>query len=123
MVPQATCQVLSVAVHLGISAAALAELLADRTKRRSRLGADGITFQMLRNLEDAGRQGFLECFNDMWSSVDIPESWRAAVVAPILKPRKPATALSSYRTVSLSSAACKVLESVGLAQLEWIAAH
>lgn len=71
------------------------EAALSRTKRRSTPGADGITFQMLRNLEEAGRQRLLEFFNDIWSTGDIPESWRAAVVAPILKPRKPATALSS----------------------------
>ncbi|KAH7950087.1 hypothetical protein HPB49_019519 [Dermacentor silvarum] len=99
------------------------EAALSRTKRRSTPGADGITFQMLRNLEEAGRQRLLEFFNDIWSTGDIPESWRAAVVAPILKPRKPAIALSSYRPVSLTSAACKVLERVALARLEWIAAQ
>ncbi|KAH7937433.1 hypothetical protein HPB49_012205 [Dermacentor silvarum] len=99
------------------------EAALSRTKRRSTPGADGITFQMLRNLEEAGRQRLLEFFNDIWNTGDIPESWRAAVVAPILKPRKPATALSSYRPVSLTSAACKVLERVALARLEWIAAQ
>ncbi|KAH7937061.1 hypothetical protein HPB49_007675 [Dermacentor silvarum] len=99
------------------------EAALSRTKRRSTPGADGITFQMLRNLEEAGRQRLLEFFNDIWSTEDIPESWRGAVVAPILKPRKPATALCSYRPVSLTSAACKVLERVALARLEWIAAQ
>ncbi|KAH7937438.1 hypothetical protein HPB49_012439 [Dermacentor silvarum] len=99
------------------------EAALSRTKRRSTPGADGITFQMLRNLEEAGRQRLLEGFNDIWSTGDIPESWRAAVVARILRPRKPATALPSYRPVSLTSAACKVLERVALARLEWIAAQ
>nr|XP_037291116.1 uncharacterized protein LOC119186822 [Rhipicephalus microplus] len=51
----------------------------------------------------------------------LPESWQTAVVAPILKPRRKATALSSYRPVSLTSAPCKVMERVALERLEWIA--
>ncbi|XP_049518446.1 uncharacterized protein LOC125943329 [Dermacentor silvarum] len=51
------------------------------------------------------------------------EIWLVAVVTPILKSRKPATALSSYRPVSLTSAACKAMERVALARLEWIASQ
>ncbi|XP_049270066.1 uncharacterized protein LOC125757867 [Rhipicephalus sanguineus] len=93
----------------------------DGCKRRSAPGADGITFQMLRNLEEGGRQRLLGLYNDVWNTGELPESWRTAVVAPILKPRKKATALSSYRPVSLTSAACKVLERVALERMQWIA--
>nr|XP_037287166.1 uncharacterized protein LOC119180127 [Rhipicephalus microplus] len=91
------------------------------SRRRSAPGADGITFQMLRNLDGTGRQRLLELYNDIWSAGTLPESWRTAVVAPILKPGKKATALSSYRPVSLTSAPCKVMERVALERLEWIA--
>ncbi|XP_075732809.1 uncharacterized protein LOC142775335 [Rhipicephalus microplus] len=91
------------------------------SKRRSAAGANGVTFQMLRNLYGAGRQHLLEYYNDVWSSGVLPESWRTVFVAPILKPRKKAMALSSYRPVSLTSAPCKVLEKVALERLEWIA--
>ncbi|KAL1470170.1 hypothetical protein MTO96_024565, partial [Rhipicephalus appendiculatus] len=119
--PSAQRQVLSVAVHMGISAGALAELLTDqfanrppvmqapplpaavqsvpsscrhadwvsgqiqalcnepvhmhelraaleRTRRRSAPGADGITFQMMRNLADAEQERLLVCFNTIWST-------------------------------------------------------
>ncbi|XP_049267217.1 RNA-directed DNA polymerase from mobile element jockey [Rhipicephalus sanguineus] len=175
-VPRAFNQVLSLAIHLCIGAAALTEQLADQfaardvaqlpaapppaalpcpaschhpgwasmqvrelcgepitmhelvaalegSKRRSAPGADGITFQMLRNLDGAGRQRLLEYYNDVWSTGVLPESRRTAVVAPILKPRRKATALSSYRPVSLTSAPCKVMEKVALERLEWIADH
>ncbi|XP_037515483.1 uncharacterized protein LOC119391904 [Rhipicephalus sanguineus] len=95
----------------------------DGAKRRSAPGVDGITFQMLRNLDGAGRQRLLEYYNNVWCTRVLPESWRTAVVAPILKPRRKTTALSSYRPVSLTSAPCKVMEKMALERLEWIADH
>ncbi|KAH7954725.1 hypothetical protein HPB49_021314 [Dermacentor silvarum] len=95
----------------------------DQTRRRSAPGADRITFQMLRNLADAEKERLLECFNTIWDTGVLPESWLVALVTPILKYRKPAIALSSYRPVSLTSAACKAMERVTLARLEWIAAQ
>ncbi|KAH7940988.1 hypothetical protein HPB49_008736 [Dermacentor silvarum] len=61
------------------------------------------------------------CWTTSTTSGCLPEAWLMAVVVPVLKPRKSAKALTSYRPVSLTSAACKVLESVALARLEWIA--
>ncbi|XP_075735269.1 uncharacterized protein LOC119170629 [Rhipicephalus microplus] len=171
MAPRALTRGLSLAVHLSITAANLAERLADqfaardiaplpaalpcptschhprwvsvqvrqlcekpigihelvaaleRTKRPSAPGADGITFQMLRNLGGGGRQRLLRYYSDVWCTGVLPKSWRTAVVAPILKPQRKATALSSYRPVSFTSAPCKVMERVALERLEWIADH
>ncbi|KAH7959127.1 hypothetical protein HPB49_008468 [Dermacentor silvarum] len=89
----------------------------DRSRRRSAPGVDGITFQMLRNLADAERARLLDCLNTVWTSVQLPESWLTAIVVPILKARKPATAPSSHRPVSLTSAACKLMEYMALARL------
>ncbi|XP_077507959.1 uncharacterized protein LOC144119128 [Amblyomma americanum] len=51
----------------------------------------------------------------------LPESWSTAIVVPIRKARKPLTAFSSYRPVSLTSAACKSMEFVALQRLSWMA--
>ncbi|XP_075741511.1 uncharacterized protein LOC142790942 [Rhipicephalus microplus] len=90
-------------------------------KSLSAPGADGVTFQMLRNLNGAGRQHLLGYYNDVWSNAVLAQSWHTAVGAPILKPRKKAMAFSSYRPVSLTSAPSKVLEKVALERPEWIA--
>ncbi|XP_037505979.1 uncharacterized protein LOC119382352 [Rhipicephalus sanguineus] len=107
MVPRAYNQVLSVAVLLAIPASELAECLADQFASREPPAP--------------GALRLLGLYNDVWNTGELPESWRTAVVAPILKPRKKATALSSYRPVSLTSAACKVLERVALERMQWIA--
>ncbi|XP_070386337.1 uncharacterized protein [Dermacentor albipictus] len=67
-----------------------------RGKRRSAPGVDGVTPQMLRNLAASEQQRLLECFNEIWQSGQVPEAWRTAIVAPILKDRKPTGELSSY---------------------------
>ncbi|KAH7949833.1 hypothetical protein HPB49_015698 [Dermacentor silvarum] len=72
-------------------------------------GADGVTLQMLRNLATSEQRRLLDCYNNLWWSGQVPEAWRTAIVAPILKSNKPANELSSYRPVSLTSAACKNL--------------
>ncbi|XP_072144484.1 uncharacterized protein [Dermacentor andersoni] len=90
-----------------------------RGKRRSAPGADGVTPQILRNLAASEQQRLLECFNEIWQSGQVQQSWPTAIVAPILKARKPARELSSYRPVSLTSAACKVMEAMALARLDW----
>ncbi|KAH7959823.1 hypothetical protein HPB49_014047 [Dermacentor silvarum] len=57
----------------------------DRSRRRSTPGADGITFQMLRNLADAEKARLLDCLNAVWNNGQLPESWLTAIVVPILK--------------------------------------
>ncbi|KAH7958852.1 hypothetical protein HPB49_005991 [Dermacentor silvarum] len=76
---------------------------------------------MLRNLATSEQRRLLDCYNNIWWSGQVPEAWRTAIVAPILKSNKPANELSSYRPVSLTSAACKVMEAIALARLEWLA--
>nr|XP_050030535.1 uncharacterized protein LOC126526719 [Dermacentor andersoni] len=102
---------------------ALCELQAalTRGKRRIAPGADGVVPQMLRNLAASEQQRLLECFSEIWQSGQVPEAWRRAIVAPMLKPRKPARELLSNLPVSLTSAACKVMEAMALARLHWVA--
>ncbi|KAH7971238.1 hypothetical protein HPB49_020683 [Dermacentor silvarum] len=76
---------------------------------------------MLRNLATIEQRRLLDCYNKIWWSGQVPEAWRTAIGAPILKGKKPAGELSSCRPVSLTSAACKVMEAILLARLEWVA--
>ncbi|XP_075543819.1 uncharacterized protein LOC142578305 [Dermacentor variabilis] len=92
--PSAQRQSLTVAVLMGMSERALVERLADReplrihelesalalTRRRSALGADGITCQKLRNLAEPQRVRLLEQFNFSWSTGVLPKSWMMAVM-------------------------------------------
>ncbi|KAH7967421.1 hypothetical protein HPB49_024672 [Dermacentor silvarum] len=97
------------------------KLTEERTERKVKRLEHGVTLQMLRNLATSEQRRLLDCYNNIWWSGQVPEAWRTAIVAPILKSNKPANELSSYRPVSLTSAACKVMEAIALARLEWVA--
>ncbi|XP_075530698.1 uncharacterized protein LOC142563889 isoform X3 [Dermacentor variabilis] len=56
----------------------------NRGKRRSAPGADRVTTQMLRNLVASEQEHLLDGYN-IWQSGQVPESWRTAYAAPILK--------------------------------------
>ncbi|KAK8771463.1 hypothetical protein V5799_025294 [Amblyomma americanum] len=64
-----------------------------RCHRRSAPGPDGVTRQMLRNLDAQQRHG------------ELLEDWQTAVVCPIRKAGRPPTELNEYRPVALTSAA------------------
>ncbi|KAH7959819.1 hypothetical protein HPB49_014043 [Dermacentor silvarum] len=71
-----------------------------RGRRRSAPGQDGVTHQMLRNLDEDQRHFLLDAFNGVLRSGCLPESWRSALVVPVLKSGKPPRSLASYRPVS-----------------------
>lgn len=92
-----------------------------RRRRRSAPGQDGVTHQMLRNLDDDQRHYLLDAFNGVLRSGCLPESWRCALVVPVLKRGKPPRSLASYRPVSLTSVPGKTMEAMALSRLQWIA--
>lgn len=118
--PAALAQTISALCNEPIAPHELQRAL-NRSKKKSAPGADGLTLQMLRNLDAPEKKRLLAVFNDTWDSSILPDNWRNAIVVPILKPRKPAKQLSSYRPVSLTSAACKTMEFIALERLTWIA--
>ncbi|XP_065311909.2 uncharacterized protein [Dermacentor albipictus] len=88
---------------------------------RSAPGADGITRQMLRNLDEPQRRLLLDAYNDVLHSGSLPDSWRHAVVVPVLKRGKPPHSPASYRPISLTSIPGKTMEAMALTRLQWIA--
>ncbi|XP_072145534.1 uncharacterized protein [Dermacentor andersoni] len=91
-------------------------------KLRSAPGSDGVTYQMLRNLDGDQLLLLLDAYNNVWRTGSIPDEWSEAIVVPLLKAGKAASSPASYRPVSLTSAAGKVLEAMALRRLEWITA-
>lgn len=85
----------------------LRHVLATR-KRRLAPGMDGITYQMVRNLDESQLPQLLEAYNSVWRTDVLSETWRVAVAMPLLKKGKPSPQPGSYRPVSLTSAAGKV---------------
>ncbi|GFN81057.1 RNA-directed DNA polymerase from mobile element jockey [Plakobranchus ocellatus] len=69
----------------------------------SAAGPDGVYYQFLRHT-------LLKLFNNIWSTGDIPPSWREASVVPIPKPGKDPSYPSNHRPIALTSCLCKTRE-------------
>ncbi|KAH7972573.1 hypothetical protein HPB52_013569 [Rhipicephalus sanguineus] len=61
----------------------------EHMRRRRAPQAEGITSQILCNLADAEQERLVECFNIIWGTIALPESWLVAVVSAVFKPWKP----------------------------------
>ena len=60
-----------------------------------------------------------EMNNALTSLGNVPQVWRRAILVPIHKIGKPKNQPSSYRTISLTSCICKLLERIINARLMW----
>ena len=74
------------------------------------VGPDQIAYQFLKNLPESGLVTLLACLNQLWENNSYPSSWRESTIIPILKPSKLPSDPSSYRPISLTSCASKLLE-------------
>jgi hypothetical protein len=79
-------------------------------KTKGAKGPDGLAPQFLKNLGEVSRSFMLDTFNKSWREGVCPQSWRDAVIVPILKPGKPQGQLDSYRLIALTSCLAKVME-------------
>ncbi|GFU38113.1 probable RNA-directed DNA polymerase from transposon X-element [Trichonephila clavipes] len=73
-------------------------------------GPDGISYEMLRHLNEDSLVSLLYLFNRIWREQVYPTQWQEAIVIPILKPGKDPKNPLSYRPIALTSCLCKTLE-------------
>ncbi|GFO15215.1 Pol-like protein [Plakobranchus ocellatus] len=76
----------------------------------SAAGPDGVYYQFLRHLPESCLHTLLKLFNNIWTTGDIPPSWREASVVPIPKRGKDPSDPFNYRPIALTSCLCKTLE-------------
>jgi len=86
-------------------------------------GIDGISYSMLKNCHPSLTTSILNMFNRIYSNQIFPESWKTAVVIPILKPNKDPSKATNYRPISLTSCLCKILEKMINIRLMWYLEH
>jgi hypothetical protein len=79
-------------------------------KIKSAVGPDEVSNAMLRQLSPLGIKYLTALYNDSWTSRNVPILWRKAIIIPILKPKKRAELITSYRPISLTSCVCKLFE-------------
>jgi ribonuclease HI len=86
-------------------------------------GADGITYKILRQLDDYSLTRLLDIYNCIWQSGQLPGDWKHSIVSPVLKKGKDAHLASSYRPISLTSCLCKLMEKLVTSRLIWFLEH
>src|ERR1700733_5697531 len=88
------------------------ELAISKLKMRKSPGVDGVSNEMIKNLGTAAKTKLLQIFNTCWTSGEVPQTWREAIMIPLLKPGKDSSSASSYRPISLTSCLYKTMERI-----------
>ena len=73
-------------------------------------GVSGITNEILKNLPISYIPKLTLLFNSIFKFNYFPNYWKTAIIAPILKPKKPPDQASSYRPISLLDSLSKLAE-------------
>jgi len=73
-------------------------------------GHDQLCYEMFEQLSHDCLETVLFLFNNIWSIGMVPQSWLHSIVIPIYKPGNPSNLPSSYRPISLTSNACKIMK-------------
>jgi hypothetical protein len=73
-------------------------------------GPDGLAPCLLKNLGEVSRSFMLDTFNNSRREGVCSQTWKDAVIVPILKPGKPKGQLDSYWPIALTSCLAKVME-------------
>jgi len=81
-----------------------------KMRARGAPGPDDLPPQFFKALKANALLALLHIFNESWESSFCPQLWRNAVIIPLLKAGKPPSEIASFRPVSLTSVAVKILE-------------
>lgn len=80
---------------------------------------DRISYPMLSNLLVAAKNRLLSLYNTIFSKSSYTHLWRVGTIIPIIKPSKPTSLPSSYRSISLLSCLSKPFEKIIAKRLIW----
>ncbi|GFN91503.1 RNA-directed DNA polymerase from mobile element jockey [Plakobranchus ocellatus] len=69
-----------------------------------------VYYQFVRHLPESCLHTLLKLFNNIWTTGDIPPSWKEASLVPIPKFGKDLSDPYNYRPIALTSCLCKTLE-------------
>ena len=81
-------------------------------------GPDAV-HDMLRHLPAVALEALLADFNYLWETGTFPETWREAIIIPILKAGKSGLDPLHYRPISLTSSLSKLMEKMVNVRLSW----
>ncbi|CCD19515.1 reverse transcriptase (RNA-dependent DNA polymerase), partial [Trypanosoma vivax Y486] len=75
-------------------------------------GDDEIHCEELKRLGRVSRRCILRLFNCSLRTGQVPPKWCHGIIAPLLKPNKPANSMASFRPATLTSTLCKLMERI-----------
>lgn len=75
-------------------------------------GDDEMPYEFLKQLGPKAKHMLLTIFNRCWAGEEVPNKWRTAVIKPLLKEGKNPQHTVSFRPISLTSCAGKLLEKI-----------
>lgn len=87
--------------------------------KNSSPGPDNIPNIIIKHLPARALEYLLQLYNFVYKKQVFPDSWREALVIPILKPGKIPSLQSSYRPISLTCNMCKILEKIISKRIRW----
>lgn len=83
----------------------------NKLPKKSATGTDGISYEMLNNLPEEGRQLLLQLYNRVWDTGYLPKIWRHSLIIPIPKKEK-GCLVTDFRPISLLSCFSKIQEKI-----------
>lgn len=87
--------------------------------KQSSPGPDTIPYLFIQKLPPTSKIKILKLFNLIFDSGVYPESWREAIIIPVLKPGKNPQQPASYRPISLTCCLSKLMEKMMNFRLMW----
>ncbi|KAH8616900.1 hypothetical protein ERJ75_000432200 [Trypanosoma vivax] len=75
-------------------------------------GDDEVHCEELKQLGRVSRRCILRLFNYSLLKGQVPAKWRQGIIVPLLKPNKPANGMASFRSPTLASTLCKLMERI-----------
>ena len=90
-----------------------------KLKNHKSPGPDEIHNEMLKHLGPCGKSTLLTLINLTWRESQLPQTWKNAIIAPILKKDKDPKDMTSYRPISLTSCVGKLAERMVNTRLYW----
>ena len=93
------------------------EAILSLTTKKSSVGLDAISNEMLKHLPEKFI-ALLHCvFQKVWLVGSMPDVWKQSIIVPILKQGKPRTDKNSYRPIALTSHVAKLMEKIVLQRM------
>jgi len=82
---------------------------------------DRISYVMLKQIPKCCQATLLKLFNEVWLRGQLPSDWKKTTIIPLLKAKKSAFDMASYRPAALTSTGtlCKIMERMEATRLRW----